>query len=251
MNFKDQIEYLPTMFDDITIPADLDRETVISNIVKRCGLLSPVYSEPRLMKEAIDLWFTSNQWTLQHLINIIKAEYSPIENTDRYDEQTRTISRELDRDDTFNETQTLAKNSTDTLTRSGTDTLKTDAETTVDASNEAIDSVSPYDSNNWANSSKRTEDNGSTSTTDGTERRTLDTTERRTLGGSDTQTHGGTNGRDESEDTTDRFMQHLHGNIGVTTNQEMISQELELLQKFHIYDWIAMQIEADLFIMLY
>lgn len=251
MNFKDQIEYLPTMFDDITIPANLDRETVISNIIKRCGLLSPVYSEPRLMKEAIDLWFISNQWTLRHLINIIKAEYSPIENTDRYDEQTRTISRELDRDDTFNETQTLAKNSTDTLTRSGTDTLKTDAETTVDASNEAIDSVSPYDTNNWSNSSKRNEDNGSTSTTDGTERRTLDTTERRTLGGSDTQTHGGTNGRDESEDTTDHFTQHLHGNIGVTTNQEMISQELELLQKFHIYDWIAMQIEADLFIMLY
>lgn len=251
MNFQNQIEYLPTMFDDITLPADLDRETVISNIVKRCGLLSPVYSEPELMKEALDLWFASNQWTLEHLINIIKAEYSPIENTDRYDEQTRTISRELDRDDTFNETQTLAKNSTDTLTRSGTDTLKTDAETTVDASNEAIDSVSPYDSNNWSNSSKRTEDNGSTSTTDGTERRTLNTTEQRSLGGSDTQTHGGTNGRDESEDTTDHFTQHLHGNIGVTTNQEMISQELELLQKFHIYDWIAMQIEADLFIMLY
>ena len=121
----------------------------------------------------------------------------------------------------------------------------------MDASNEAIDSVSPYDSNNWSNSSKRNEDNGSTSTTDGTERRTLNTTEQRTLGGSDTQTHGGTSGRDEAEDTTDHFTQHLHGNIGVTTNQEMITQELELLQKFHIYDWIAMQIEADLFIMLY
>ena len=251
MNFQNQIEYLPTMFDDITLPDDLDRETVISNIVKRCGLLSPVYSEPVLMKEAIDLWFASNQWTLEHLINIIKAEYSPIENTDRYDEQTRTISKELDRDDTFNETQTLAKNSTDTLTRTGTDTLKTDVETTVDASNEVIDSVSPYDSNSWSNSSKRTEDNDSTSTTDGTERRTLNTTEQRSLGGSDTQTHGGTNSRDESEDTTDHFTQHMHGNIGVTTNQEMISQELDLLQKFHIYDWIAMQIEADLFIMLY
>lgn len=267
MNFQNQVEYLPTMFDDITIPADLDRNTVISNIMKRCGLLSPVYSEPELMKDAIDLWFASNQWTLEHLINIIKAEYSPIENTDRYDEQTRTISRELDRDDTFNETQTLAKNSTDTLrksgtdtlTKTGTDTLKTDAETTVDASNEAIDSVSAFDTDNWSNSSKREENNGSTTSTDGTEQRTLNTseaqtlntTETRTLGGSDTQTHGGTNGRDESEDTTDHFTQHLHGNIGVTTNQEMINQELDLLQKFHIYDWIAMQIETDLFIMLY
>ncbi len=235
MNFKDQIEYLPTMFDDITIPADLDRETVISNIVKRCGLLSPVYSEPRLMKEAIDLWFTSNQWTLQHLINIIKAEYSPIENTDRYDEQTRTIDRALDRDDTFNETNTLAK--------TGTETTKIDSDTTVDADNEKTEQVAPYDSDTWHNSSKSIEDNGSTATVDGTNRITYNTT--------DATTHGGTNGRDEDENTTDHFVQHLHGNIGVTTNQEMINQELELLQKFHIYDWIAMQIEADLFIMLY
>ena len=203
------------------------------------------------MKDAIDLWFNANQWTLQHLINIIEAEYSPIENTDRYDEQTRTIDRELDRDDTFNETNTTARNSTDTLTKTGTETTKIDSETTVDADNEKTEQVSPYDSSNWANSSKSIEDNGSTATVDGTNRVTHNTTEQRALGGSDTQTHGGTNGRDEDESTTDHFLQHMHGNIGVVTNQEMINQELALLEKFHVYDWIALQIEADLFIILY
>ena len=251
MNFQNQIDYLPSMFDDINLPEELNHELVVSSIVKRCGLLTPVYSEPALMKDAIDLWFNANQWTLQHLIKIIEAEYSPIENTDRYDEQTRTIDRELDRDDTFNETNTTARNSTDTLVKTGTETTKIDSDTTVDADNEKTEQVSPYDSSNWANSSKSIEDNGSTATVDGTNRITYNTSDARTLGGSDTQTHGGTNGRDEDENTTDHFVQHLHGNIGVTSNQDMINQEIALLEKFHVYDWIALQIEADLFIILY
>ena len=109
MNFQNQIDYLPSMFDDINLPEELNHELVVSSIVKRCGLLTPVYSEPALMKDAIDLWFNANQWTLQH----------------------------------------------------------------------------------------------------------------------------------------------LHGNIGVTSNQDMINQEIALLEKFHVYDWIALQIEADLFIILY
>lgn len=239
MNFQNQIDYLPTMFDDFIIPKALDRETVISNIVKRCGLLTPLYSEPYMTKAALDLWFSSNQWTLSHLVNIIEAEYSPIENVDRHDQQTREIGRDLSRSD--QKTNKI----TDTGSSSGTETRHTDAETTVNASNEAIDSVSPYDTDDWSNSSKRDEDNRSTTSTDGTERVTDSRSDKHS-----TQADETGNGT-ENEKTIEKFIQHMHGNIGVTTNQQMINQELDLMQRFHLYEWIAIEIQSDLFLSLY
>lgn len=235
MNFQNQIDFLPEMFDNVRIPDELDRDLVISSIVKRCGLLSPVYSEPYVMQSAIELWFNSNEWTLKHLINIIKAEYSPIENTDRYDETSREITRDLDR----NERQ----NGSETYTQSGSESRNTESETNVNASNDAIDSVSPYDTEDWSNSSRRTEENGSTAATDGSEHISRNSNDSR-------KTDSSISG-DENENTQEKFTQHLHGNIGVTTNQQMIEAELALMEKFHVYDWIAMQIEADLFIVLY
>lgn len=251
MNFQNQIDFLPEMFDNVRIPDELDRTLVISSIVKRCGLLSPVYSEPYMMRDAIELWFNSNEWTLKHLINIIKAEYSPIENTDRYDETSREITRDLDKSEKHDDSETVNHNTTDTLKKTGSVTTSSDSETTVDASNTATDSVSPYDTEDWSNSSKREEENGSTASTEGSEHVTHNTTDARTVSGGDTTTRGGSSSGDENENTKETFTQHLHGNIGVTTNQQMIEAELALMEKFHVYDWIAMQIEADLFIVLY
>lgn len=251
MNFQNQIDFLPEMFDNVRIPDELDRTLVISSIVKRCGLLSPVYSEPYIMRDAIELWFNSNEWTLKHLINIIKAEYSPIENTDRFDETTREITRDLDKSEKHDDTESINRNTTDRLTKTGSETTSTDSETNVGANNDAIESVSPYDTEEWSNSSRREENNNSTASTEGSERVTHDTVDTRTMTGGDTTIRGGNSSGDENENTKEIFTQHLHGNIGVTTNQQMIEAELALMEKFHVYDWIAMQIEADLFIVLY
>jgi len=42
-----------------------------------------------------------------------------------------------------------------------------------------------------------------------------------------------------------------HGNIGVTTTQQMFEQELQLLAHFDVYNWIAEQFENDNMILLY
>ena len=68
-----QIEYLPTMLDGVTVPTnDLDAELLKSVIVERCGLLTPLYSEPEVMKETISIWFRSHRWNIERLINLIK-----------------------------------------------------------------------------------------------------------------------------------------------------------------------------------
>lgn len=207
-NFQSLVDYDNTILDGAgLVPAGIDPDILKSEIMIQCGLLQPLYPEPETMKAAIKQWFSARQWTFEHLLNIIAAEYSPIENTDRYDQTTRVIDRDT--------------------TDQGSNTRET--ESTVNTSGESTGQVSAFNSDTWQNSDK----NNSTGNTSGTE----DVT--------------GTENRSGTEDVTETFTQHLHGNIGVTTNQEMIKQELALLADFNIYTWIAMNLRDSLFLEVY
>lgn len=207
-NFQSLIDYDSTILDGAElVPAGIDADILKTEIVFECGLLQPLYPEPETMKAAISQWFAARSWTFEHLLNIINAKYSPIENTDRYDSTTRVIDRDT--------------------SESGTNSR--DTESSVETTGETTGQVSAFNSASWQNSDK----NSSLGTTEGTE----------TVSGSDSRTG--------AEDVTETFTQHLHGNIGVTTNQEMINQELALLADFNIYKWIAMNLRASLFLEVY
>lgn len=192
MNLQNQIEYLNNvsgvdLFDDCTVPDELDMMRVRSAIIMRCGLLTPLYSEPMTQRAATAQFFGENQWNFTHILNIVKAEYSPIENV--YEDRTETegIGRTHD-------------NTTD---------YGRSTERTISAEN-----VSTYSPDN----------------------KTVDS-------GSDTRTGG---------DTEDRTLTvNRHGNIGVTTNQQMINEELDLLDRFNPYKFIADLYEKQLMIGLY
>lgn len=235
-NFQALVNYDASVLDGVSlVPDGIDVDTLKGEIMLQCGLLQPLYSEPATMKSAITQWFSARAWTFEHLLNIINAEYSPIENTDRYDQWTRNIDRALDRTD--NTTDAINETNTKNLTN----TRETDSQ--VDTSGETTGQVSAFNSSDWADSSK----DSSTGQTIGDET----VTERNT--GTDSRTGNNTrrNVADEDEDTTETYTQHLHGNIGVTTNQEMIEQELTLLAKFNIYTWIALNLRDSLFLEVY
>ena len=99
-----QIEYLPTILDGVTLPtSDLDAELLKSVIVERCGLLEPLYSEPETMKQVISIWFRSHQWNIAHIIDLVKTAYNPLENYDRREDLTRGKT------DTRNRTQNYSE----------------------------------------------------------------------------------------------------------------------------------------------
>ena len=226
--FQSLIDYDSSILDGAElVPAGIDPDLVKSEIMLQCGLLQPLYPEPETMKNAITQWFAARHWTFEHLLNIIKAEYSPIENTDRYDEQTRDIKRALDRTDD-------EKRSRDESRDRSQDTTSN-----VNTNGETVGEVSAFNSDSWQNSDRNT----SNGTTAGTENIT----------GSDSleASESRKNVADEDENTLEKFTQHMHGNIGVTTNQEMIEQELALLAHFNIYSWIAMNIRESLFLEVY
>lgn len=219
MNFQNLIDFCEgyeiDIFEGCTVPAPLDITMVKSEIMKRCGLLRPVYGEPLVFKDLTKMWFDANQWNFDHLVNIINAEYSPIENVYESDHYTNKHTG----------TDKRAFGGKDIDTLSGKDTV-TDTSATEHQ-------VSAFNSSGYQASSKDS-NSGDIDTKYGKK----DTLE---FGKTDDFTHG-------HIETYDRLR---HGNIGVTTNDALILEELAMLEKFNPYDWIAAKFERENFLQIY
>lgn len=192
------------MLDDLPIPERLDPDILRSEIVFECGLLTPLYSEPEIMKSAIRQWFRSREWTFDKLIDIIEAKYSPIENTDRYEEMSRDETEKLDK------------------SRDRDATI----EDSVEVTNGTEDKVAAYNTDSYSESSQRT----GTDSTESTREESENETEKHDRG------------------LNEKLVRHVHGNIGVTSNVQLINEQLGLLEEFNIYKWIAMNMRHSLFL---
>lgn len=81
-----------------------------------------------------------------------------------------------------------------------------------------------------------------------TETTTRGTTDTQNFNSSEATTYGSTvTGRHTG---TEKYTAHLHGNIAVTTTQQMITQEIEL-RKYDIYNDIAMRFEHEFLVQVY
>lgn len=231
MNLKNLHDYCKNhdmdIFSGVIAPDPINIETLKSAIMIRCGLLTPVYNDPETFIAATTYWFMSKQWTFQHLINIVNAEYSPIENVDRYDNTTTTHGGSDSKNGGYKNTESGSdsKNGGYTDTNSGVDTT--------------TNNISAFNSSAFQPDNQEQTQHGHVVTNSNNE----------------TTTYGHTLDNTNNETTTynsnESFTQHLHGNIGVTSNQQLINQELELLSKFDIYKYIAEEFEKDNFIMVY
>ena len=235
MNLMNVIRYCEwqdiDLWSGVSVPTGINKDLMINYIIKECGLLEPIYAEPELLKAQITMWSAANQWTFQHLLNIINSEYSPIENV--YENRTETTTRDLaedvntssDRTMQNQESLTHGENITRNLTGSETN------ENTVSAYN-----TSTYQPDRASEGSQSENETTAHS------------------GQDVTQSNIGENkvdavDRDEIENTT--YEVFRHGNIGVTTNQQMINEELDLLERFNLYLWIARKFRNELMIELF
>lgn len=211
MNLQNQLDFLPTLLDGVVLPAPLDPDLMRSQIMLDCGLLTPLYSEPDTMKTAIQYWFAARSWTFEHLIKIILAEYNPIENYDRNEKYKRTNKQNRDISET----------------NSGTDTT----ERSVKGDVTSVGEVSAYNSGSWENASRSVTTDGQTITTD--------------------LEHGKKIKTDDDLDASEDYEGRTHGNIGVTTTQQMLEQEIALLNEFNVYEWISKEFQSDLMLSVY
>ena len=185
--------YQPTIFDEIIIPPSVDRQTLIDNIIMEGAELEILYPTPDLLSRLIGAWSQARLAAWERMISALEAEYSPIENTDRFDTVTENYTRDL--------------------TESGERTSNSNSST----SGNTITSIkkSSY------NSGLELTEEDDTDSSDSSEN-TQSANDSRTMGGSDTRS----------------IERRTHGNIGVTTNQEMIEAELKL-RRYDIYNIIT------------
>lgn len=217
-------QYDPTLFDGMILPEDYDRDALLAEIMKRCGQLYPYHQVPPILKADIKLWFSRNYLNFDRIMDALIAEYNPIENYDRHEESTKTPN-------TTDKSTLSGKDSSDrdydhmkeTVTYKGDDTRETQ--------------VSAFDSTAYQPSEKVTDSRSNREDEKDTDGGYTDTTN---YGKVDTVTHTGTEG----------YSSHIHGNIGVTTNAQMITGELEL-RRFDIYTDIAARFEHEFIVQVY
>lgn len=229
------------IFSGLTLPegSPLDKETLVNTIMIKCGLNIPMYADPFVMRSAVNIWSAKNQYTFNHIAKIYDAEYSPIENTDRYDSVTVERNRSLDDD-----TQLTNRKVEDLDTTSSTTTGNTNTHTGSDT-NTTEETTSAFNSSAYEPNTKAVSetafgstitDSGSSSTTGATDKTTNIT---------------GSNSKDVTEAETTTTTQHLHGNIGTTTNTQLQSEEYALLKDYNPYTFISGLFENELTLCVY
>lgn len=241
MNLQNLVDYcrefdLPDPFSGATVPDPLNLDAVISAIMIRCGLLTPVFNDPQTFTNVVTQWFYQKQWTFEHIIKIIQAEYDPSENV--FEVRTE--------DTTYGHTNTKTGGFKDT--NGGKDTVKDSGKDERDISNSGTDTTTNTIS--AMNSSTYQPDN---------ESKTLHghkVDDDVSYGKQTDTTHGHTlervyNSEKDAEGGTDSLSVKRHGNIGVTSVDQLFEQELSLLRHFDAYGYIAELFEKDNMIMIY
>ena len=292
MNLQNQIEYLREydlgdMFDECSVPSGLDMERVRGAIVMRCGLMTPLFSEPLTQRAATQQFFFENQWNFEHVLNVLRAEYSPIENVAEVREETTTSkgtdSLTIDRDasehhsgsdqrviEEQGSSQSQESGTTQTTESGTTGTQETETTTTQESGTTRTERKISAE-----NISTYSPDNEETVTHGRGEEVSREAESTITHGKGETITHGKGEEASDNKNTDDTFTHghviqssgydvhsgsknsettfsvNRHGNIGVTTNQDMINQELDLLIRFNAYRFIADLYEKELILGIY
>lgn len=232
--------YDNTVLNGLKLPTDeegtelIDRSELIDNLLMETAELELVYGSAPFMKTAISAWSAKQVGIWHKLYNTMHFEYNPIWNKDG------TIDEKITRNlaGTDNRTQDLTR--TDNLSHSE-DYTRTDNLAHTDDATTTTD-VYGYNSSNAAPKTKVTVDNDTSDT--GTQRNAG------TSSNTGTVRNAGTDNRSTSDTGTIETSRTEQGNIGVTTTQEMIKQEREVVQ-FNVMDYIINDFKRRFCLMVY
>ena len=226
--------YNNDLFGLLNLPPGIDKDTLVNNIMLRGGEFEVVYSNPDFYKSAIGLWSNKHYRTFEKWINALNIDYNPLENYDRMEEwsdsgsrtNTGTVSDSGIRKNTG--TQSTETTGNDNFTGSGNST--------------SSDEISAYNSNSFQNDKKNTTNSSNSSETNTTANNTR--TDNLSESNSNTRTDN------LSEKTNSDRKGRAHGNIGVTTSQQMLQSELDIA-KWNIYEKITDLFLSEFCIMVY
>ena len=317
------VEHDIDIFANCETPAPIDIDLLKSYIMRRCGLLTPIYGEPLLFKMQTKMWFDSNYWRMEHLVKMLLADYQPHENIFDRDHWTEKHSGEdtlthgekhtLGGEDTLTHGEKHTLSGEDTLTYGekhtlgGTDTFTHGEKHVLSGTDSNTDTtntehkVSAFNASNYQPSSEDTNSGGvsttygktdtasgddktkfgktdtasgtdttgygKTDTASGTDTTGYGKTD--TASGTDTTGYGKTDtasgtdttgyGKTDTASGTDitgygkllEYNRDRHGNVGVKSSSDLMQEELNLLERFNVYDTLSRWFEEENMIQVY
>jgi len=210
----DLLEADADLFSNMVLPDGVDRDLVIETILEKYGMQTLMRPDPSYMKKHIGIWSRRHLLSWGKLYDTLNLKYNPIDNTDKYEDYT-------DRRETARTTEGKTESRSD-----GTDSRTENEETSGNHNESAIHDVSAENASDYQADSR--------DTTQGSNSDQRETT----TDGETTLKSNGTNS--ETENYTDTFTHtlHTHGNIGVTTTQQMIEAERECV-RYNLIEEIA------------
>ena len=211
-----------SLFDFLSLPTGIDKDNLIDNIFIECGEFETLYSDPEFMRSAIGIWSTKHYRTFNKWITALNIEYNPLENYDRFE----------DWNDKGTEDHTE-----NTKDKTGTETSSTNNMSGKSKQNgNTEDLTSAFDSSEYQPADRHDIDTDETHEDKSVTDSNIDYN-----GTSETSGH-------RSDDRT--HIGRIHGNIGVTTSQQMLQSELDIA-KFNIIDEITKIFMRELCICVY
>lgn len=233
------------IFDGLTLPENspFNRTVLIDTIIEKCGLNIPMYADPYIMASAISVWSARHQYTFIHIGKILTASYSPIENKDYYEDTTIDRARDL----TDNTTGSTSK--TEGVETSASSTVSEDKTTTHSGTDSTTEenTTSAYNASDYQPDNKTETDftHGEIITEDG------EVTSNNSGSSEKTSTGSLTNDKTVDEDEKTTTTSHQHGNIGVTTSNQLQQAEYEQMSKYNPYSFLAELFENELTLFVY
>ena len=250
---------------------DIDKDTLVDNILLETAELNCIYTDPDFMKFAIQAWSEKELPVWQELYETLFYKYNPIWNKDGTFKHSAIQTRNLASGESISETDSTQRSNavTETIERNETSirtiTRENDGDVTEtvthNTSTDTENKVAAYNSSTYENRDKTKTDNTGTDTTV-TDYDTLETTrDNLTAHDDDTERHlteigSGSGSRSQTtngSDTgtiSDAVTDTEQGNIGVTMSQALVESQRALV-KFNIYDYIIDSFKARFCILVY
>ena len=226
--------YDNTIFDTMVFPTRFtedNKDTVKNNILLECAELEILFPDSSTLKNMIGLWSKLNFSVWERIYNASLLEYNPIENYNRVevetiqDDKTETHSgNDTNRSSGMDSTTNSGSN---TQTNSGTD-IETNKQTAYDSNNQYVHDTSDLQHGHIVSDISC----GGSSIT---------------YGKQDTYTHGEVVVHDGDITRTN----NTSGNIGVTTSQQMLEQEIDISSKLNVMQMIVDSFKERFCILVY
>ena len=199
------------LFVNLSLPAGIDKDTLTNNILLKGADFEVMYSDPYFLQEAIGMWSGKWQRTFEKWVSALAIEYDPLENYDRKEDWSDTLNKGVKTSARRDSGNTRTFDNSDTTTPGTTITEET--------------KVSAYDSSTYQ------------------PKQEVITTP---SGSGDVLAHSGTikdeygEGSSGSETENSKTVRdgRIHGNIGVTTSQQMLEAELKIAE-WNLYEHIT------------